>query len=71
MLSIQRTHTLKKVQFKSGRELEQTFFQRGCADGKQAHKDFPGNLIVKNPTANAGDMGLIPGPGRFHMLWDN
>ena len=23
-----------------------------------------GGLVVKNPPANAGDMGLIPGPGR-------
>ena len=25
----------------------------------------------KNPRANAGDTGLIPGPGRFHVLWSN
>ena len=24
--------------------------------------------MVKNPPAKAGDMGSIPGPGRFHML---
>ena len=29
--------------------------------------DFPGGPVVKNSAANAGDMGLIPGPGRFHM----
>ena len=28
---------------------------------------FPGGLVVKNPLANAGDTGLIPGPGRSHM----
>ena len=33
--------------------------------------DFPGGPVVKNPPANAGDTGLIPCPGRFHMLWDN
>ena len=27
--------------------------------------------MVKNPPVNAGDMGLIPGWGRFHMLWGN
>ena len=27
--------------------------------------DFPGGPVVKNPPANAGDTGLIPGPGRF------
>ena len=24
--------------------------------------------MIKNLSANAGDTGLIPGPGRFHML---
>ena len=27
--------------------------------------------VVKNPPANARDMGLIPGPGKSHMLWGN
>ena len=25
-------------------------------------QDFPGGAVVKNPSANAGDTGLIPGP---------
>ena len=25
---------------------------------------FPGSSVVKKPPANAGDMGLIPDPGR-------
>ena len=25
---------------------------------------FPGGSVVKNPTSNAGDVGLIPGSGR-------
>ena len=25
---------------------------------------FPGDSVVKNPSANAGDMGLIPGSRR-------
>ena len=25
--------------------------------------DFPGGTVVKNPPANAGDMGLTSGPG--------
>ena len=33
--------------------------------------DFPGGTVVKNPPANAGDMGLSPGPGRSHMPWSN
>ena len=32
---------------------------------------FPGGAVVKNPPANAGDMGSSPGPGRFHMLRSN
>ena len=31
--------------------------------------DFPGGTLEKNLPANAGDMGLIPGLGRFHMPW--
>ena len=27
-------------------------------------RGFPGGSVVKNPTANAGDVGLIPGLGR-------
>ena len=33
--------------------------------------DFPGGLVVKNLPASAGDMGLIPHLGRFHMLWSS
>ena len=29
--------------------------------------DLPGGAVVKNPPANAGDMGSSPGPGRSHM----
>ena len=28
--------------------------------------DFPGGTVDKNPPANAGDTGSIPGPGRCH-----
>ena len=33
--------------------------------------DFPGGPVVKNLPANAGDMGSIPGLGRFQVQWDN
>ena len=33
--------------------------------------DFPGGAVVKNPPANAGDTGFIPGLGRSHMPWNN
>ena len=32
---------------------------------------FPDGAMVKNPPANAGDMGSSPGPGRSHMPWSN
>ena len=28
-------------------------------------------MADKNPPANAGDMGLVSGPGRLHMWWSN
>ena len=34
-------------------------------------QDFPGGAVVKNPPANAGDMGSSPGPGRSHMPRSN
>ena len=33
--------------------------------------DFPGGTGVKNPSANAGDTGSIPGPGRSHVPRSN
>ena len=29
--------------------------------------DFPGGPVIKNPPANAGDIGSIPCLGRSHM----
>ena len=31
-------------------------------------RGFPGGSVVKNPPANAREMGLIPGLGKSHML---
>ena len=33
--------------------------------------DFPGGSVVKNPSTNAIDRSLIPGPGRSRMPWSN
>ena len=30
-------------------------------------RDFSGELVVKNPPSDAGDMSLIPDPGRPHL----
>ena len=37
----------------------------------QDSRDFPGGSVVKNPPANAGDVGSSPGPGRSHMPRSN
>ena len=34
-------------------------------------RGFPGGTVVKNPPANAGDMGLSHGWGRSHMPWSS
>ena len=34
-------------------------------------RDFPHGAVVKNPPANAGDTGSIPGLGGSHMLRSN
>ena len=33
--------------------------------------DFPGGAVDKNSPANGGNMGSIPGLGRFHMPQSN
>ena len=38
---------------------------------KNIRWDFPGGTVDKNLPANSGDTGLIPDPGRFHMLRSN
>ena len=38
---------------------------------KHKFRDLPGGTMVKNPPANAGDMGSSRGLGRTHMLWSN
>ena len=34
-------------------------------------RDFAGGPVVKNPPANAGDMGSTPGLGGSHVPWSN
>ena len=34
---------------------------------KESPLDSPAGPVAKNPPANAGDVDLIPGLGRFHM----
>ena len=43
-----------------------------CRHSRQEFSsDFPRGPVDMNEPANAGDMGSIPGPGRFHMLQGN
>ena len=44
------------------------FWKKEGLRTQNAVRDFPGGPMVKDPHANAGDTGSIPGPGRFHML---
>ena len=38
---------------------------------KLSARGSPGGSVVKNLSANTGDTGLIPDPGRSHMPWSN
>ena len=51
-------HTHKKTRQQEEQLVERTW-------------DFPGGTMDKNLPASAGDMGLIPDPGRSHVLWSN
>ena len=57
------------MQIKSTMRLTPHTCQNG--DHQKDKEDFPGGAVVKNPPANAGDMGSSPGPGRSHMQWSN
>ena len=51
-----------------GKFLKQFFFRFSDITGifstsELFFQDFPGGPVVKNPPANAGDTGSIPGPG--------
>ena len=41
------------------------FWWKGCKRRELEH--FPGGTMDKNPPANAGDAGVSPSLGRFHM----
>ena len=54
----------KMITFQMGQE-------RMASCKKQQKLDFPGGSVDKNLPANAEDRSSIPGPGRFHMPWNN
>ena len=45
--------------------------EKEYSDFKMEAEGFPGGAVVESPPANAGDMGLSPGPGRSHMPRSN
>ena len=49
------------------REFQREMIRRAYMDiyslAKATIRDFPGGTVDKSPPANAGDSGLIPGPG--------
>ena len=51
---------------KKGAEREDRECKGGCE--RDRGTDGRKEAVVKNPPANAGDMGLIPGPGRSLMV---
>ena len=68
--------TKNQYAFRITHDLEMLWKQRGFLKSsgppsKMGNRDFPHDPAVKNPPANAGDMGWTPGPGRSHMLWGN
>ena len=50
---------------------ERTFLPSKNSYFKMVAGGFPGGSVVKNPPANAGDMGSSPGQGRSHMPRSN
>ena len=46
-------------------------YQERQGTSKKCLWGFPGGPVVKNPPANAGDMGSSPGLGRSHMPRSN
>ena len=52
----------------SGLISSQSVFWQERGSEKYVLRDFPGGTVDKNPPASAGDTGLIPDPGKFHVL---
>ena len=57
--------------WKSGNSPQYSVMAYMGKESKNRVGGFPGGAVVKNPPANAGDMGSSPGPGRSHMQQSN
>ena len=51
--------------------INETETLRGELLVKRAFMNVPGDTVDENPPDNAGNVGLIPGAGRFRMLQGN
>ena len=54
-----------------GRVNGAVFKPRATSRGDIRIVGFLGGSVIKNPPANAGDTGSIPGPGRSHVPQDS
>ena len=70
-ISILTVHLLQQKIYEVPTTLPGTVLGNRDSAIKNLLRDFPGGPVVKNPPANAGDTGFIPGPGRPHMPWNN
>ena len=59
------------MQFKTTMRYHLTTVIMAILKKTRDNRDFPGGSVVKNPPANAGDMGSILGLGRSHMPRSN
>ena len=65
MLMAESEGELKSLLSRSAHSSEQGPLYNTLSSRHQV-QDFPGVPMAKNPPANAEDVGLIPGLGRFH-----
>ena len=63
--------TGKPLQNERDFSAESNVIAEGQIGKKRNSEDFPGGPLVKNPPANAGDMGSVPSRGRAHTPWSS
>ena len=61
------THPSNQLSMKA----EKQVLTQGVCVGGGGGEGFRGGTVDRNPPANAGDTGLIPGLGKFHKLQSN
>ena len=65
---------LKPSRLKQGQQCWKEYFNQKTPNIShiiKRYEDFPDGPVVKDPPANAGHTGSIPGPGRSHMPRSN